>query len=216
MTLTKLRTTTYEQLSRTTDDPNSAALLKQISDLAQFIQQRFDIYSDLTTGATVAVPEGLQFDETENGCVATLFDGALRMYIAGARNAREPVQDLRRFALQQTGLSWLPVPGGYSSAVRMDGATVSRTIWQAPGSDLLSQMGAGLPVGAALEVGLIRGNTFLGVAVVGLDHRLFDANIGFFCGVNEWTAPGCPEVGRLNNMYLEMLLSGYLSTFPIT
>ncbi len=71
LTLTKLRTMTFAQVSQSADDPNGLNQLVQFFnvDPSSFT---FDVYQHLSSGATLVLPSGAHLHQAPNGdCIAT-------------------------------------------------------------------------------------------------------------------------------------------------
>ena len=80
-TLTKLRSATFAQLSKSVDDPGG--LLQTIRTIKIDPSNiTFDVYQHLTSGATFVVPSGAELKQAPNGdCTAALPSGKVQMRI---------------------------------------------------------------------------------------------------------------------------------------
>jgi len=222
MIFTKLRTEDYADLIESADDPAGAGVMRQ---LAEFVgmdpaELEFDIYSHLPTGATFVAPADTEFTRDGEDCIADFYEGGLQFRVYGS-TGMDVIQAAQRFrsrSLLSGGYSWQEAPGASIPPMqkRFDGLDVKRTHLagrKASASVLDELMGQG-PVASGLEVLLGRGDAFLGVVVLATDPDLQDTVAGVQCGLNS-NLPGCRMLIAKAETTLELMIAGYLSTFPI-
>ena len=221
MTLTKLRTRSYAELRRTTDDPEGTEVIKQIAELAEIDVSRlvFDIYVHSSSGATLAVPSGLSIIEDGRDCVTTAFDGALQLRVRGAwpTNTRRTAQQFLDETMIATGLGWTPEPGfTYDKPhARFDGFNVNRASYHgADKSDVGLLYGVPTVKANAFETSLARGETFLGLIIFNYDNRTFRPEVTIQCAMLPNNSI-CQYINAEQRLWISMLLGAYLSTFPV-
>jgi hypothetical protein len=214
----KLRTRSFEQLADSTDDPLGLLQLTFLVGMANVDATAFsfDIYVDLDSGATVAVPEGLHLEPDSQGCRAASPSGHMEYLIHGRtfpgtmETAVLLAEEFENGIIERSGLYWEYDPN-WSHAQplqRFDGLTVRR----------LAYLGA--PAGTfqvtayGFETLMFRGTAFVAVAALNYDYAVLNNPAAIAChtyGVGE----NCEAVEAFVNDWVAMYLAVALSTFPI-
>jgi hypothetical protein len=224
MTFTKIRTAYVAELLDSADDPESVEIFRKLRYASVQISTispqspAFDIYAHFETGATFVVPTGIHLRSVGGDCVATNYDYGLHVRVSGEwpANASTAAQSFRKRTLPEGRpylWRWDPRSRIFEPPIRFDRLKVVREFWNGSEPEQTRIVGAGFSA-KALEVLLARNNSFLGVFVMATNPELFDLNRGLFC-VDNFRAPGCPELIDNSIEYYALLLAGFLSTFPI-
>jgi hypothetical protein len=221
MSFTKLRTRTYEELRRTTDDPEGLQRVQQIAELADvdLPSLTFDIYVNLNTGATVVLPQGVNMSQSGTSCVASAFSGNPSVHIRGAwpTNPLHAAQQFLDETMIPTGLGWAPSPlFSYTAPhVRFDNFEVNRAEYLGIHRDDPGLLfGSGTPVAAAFEIIMKRGNAFVGMMIFNYNPNTWTPATVMQCELTPY-ASGCRGLKQEIQTWVAMLVGGFLSTFPI-
>jgi S1-C subfamily serine protease len=233
ITLTKVRTVAYRQMLASADDPER--ILKR----HPFTQMVFrapasapdiaplDVFEDLDSGATVALPPGILMRRTSNGCQAVLGGGRITLSVNIARVQSAAAVQLQTTLFEQSGIfpypleGWVPVSVATDEhpRVRFDGMAVQRMVFNYGGP----ARPPNLHTNAGFErVVAIRRNVFLGVSVLSnFDVEDWGLNVLLpsLLRCSDTCPPACTgSCGELWNLLLEMSnasLAVDLSTFAI-
>jgi len=220
LTLTKVRTRPFEALVESSDDPASLVQLTTLSGLVgiDMSARSYDVYQHLESGATVAVPEGLELRTTEAGCIGEVQrPGRATITILGRTvrsqtDVEAKVDEFHRLAYSAGNLQWqvdpnFSYPGAHG---RFDGLQVRRQ------SFIGYTFATGIPQQQAIsfETLMARGSVFVGVTTITYEgaHLTFDKT--FACGQSP-QIPYCQQVIGHVNDFVSMLIGTFLATFPI-
>lgn len=218
--LTKLRSRTLAQLAATADDQLG------LSQLATFFSAnppyfspetfRYDIYQDMDSGATIAVPEGAEIIAQDDYFIASVGDSRMEMLFIIQRvndysDAQYKAVTLeQRLVEQEYGTQVMPDPA-WSYLVPMNnfGIVVNRKA-------LLKSRFDGLmwqPEKYYFETLATNGATLLGVAAVNNNNTPQMLQMESFCvqGYNNFE---CAEIIRSREVWAQMVLGVQLASFP--
>lgn len=214
LTLTKLRTATFTQLSKSVDSPVGLVQLVQFFqiDPSSFT---FDVYQHLPSGATFVVPEGAQLKEDANGdCVAQASTGHIEMHLQlGVMGSPTEAQSrAQRFELAWGGnpQGWIADPqwSNWVPVYRFDGLVVQRKAYSHVSNvypNFLDQYG--------FEAVALRKNTFIGLSTkYGWTPQIQQAVAA--CRMSP-AAPQCSDVMRFMMNWVRSVLAVQLTTFPV-
>lgn len=220
--MTKVRTRPFNALVNSSDDPDSLLQLTNFTGMAGFDASAYsyDIYQHLDSGATVAIPTGLQLTEETEGCVARLDQpGHAEIKIVARKvMSREDVESsvdrFHKMAYTSTGLQWqldpnfsYPVPHA-----RFDGLDVLRRSWI--GYEGLPLPGLAQQSAIAFETLMTRRNVFVGVTTITYEGEHLTMDKTFMCGMTPHT-PFCQAVTQHISDFVSMMVGTFLATFPI-
>ena len=215
LTLTKLRTATFTQLSQTVDSP--VGLLQ----LVQFFQIdpssfTFDVYQHLPSGATFVVPEGAQLTRDAGGdCVAQASTGHIQLHLqlGVMASPMEAQSRAQRFELAWAGgnpQGWITDPqwSNWVPVYRFDGLVVQRKAYShvsAVYPNFLDQYG--------FEAVALRKNVFIGLSTKYAWTPQVQQEITM-CRMSP-AAPQCGEAMRFMMNWVRSVLAVQLTTFPV-
>lgn len=217
ITFTKLRTRSFADIARTTDNP---AGLQQIlhafasSGLPDMSRQMFDIHVDRESGATIVLPTGTALQRYGPVCLAESSSGTIRAYVRGDTAAAVPnpqvaAVNFENFVIAETRLSYQPdVRWTYGAPTRrFDGLLVHRkAVFGYDGSQSMRAY--------VFQTLMTRGHTSVGVAAVNwaLNQAMFQR--AQLCQAQ----PQMPDCSHVRAIFLEwapFVLAIHMSTFPI-
>ena len=221
MSFQKLRSRTYGELASSSDDPAGLERFKRIADLAEIDvrQLRFDVYSHLPSGATLVLPADLQLRQSGPNCVGSAYNGALNVTVRGnwPTNMLNAAQRFLDDVMGSTQLAWSPDPMfSYDKPlVRFDGLNVDRNSYNGyRRDDPMLALGMPSQTGHAFNTLLARQDAFLGIVVLNRDPRTWTSATVAQCMVSP-NLPGCPQVRQEIRLWVAMMISSFMSTFPI-
>ena len=218
---TRIRTVGSGELMLSSDDPLGAQQLLSMS-ITNSAATRFDIYQDFESGAAFAVPEGGELMEKEGVCFVELGEDIGMILWTKALFSVDDLQlavESYEGALGATfgqGRTWVPHPDlTYTAPLeRDDGLTAMRKTFLSVEPSLLDD-GTGQPaiMGALFETLVVRGDTFVGYAVVfeGAEQSM-QIQQAMQCLTNE--AYGCAALEAQVTSWEQALLAVHLTTFP--
>lgn len=218
-TLVKMRTRSFSEIAPSADDPVGLAQL--VNSSVGFVQpqDRFDVYQELKTGATLVVPEGATISESNGLCVSQRNFPSVRQVvkISTADNllAAQAVsltyeQELGQLVGPQ---GWQPDPAWsyLTPLMRFDGLTARRK-----GNMQIAMTPFGpMTSGYAFETLLAKGGLFMGVTGVrtGVTPAIYLQQQQ--CVGTLFLGAGCAAVrNELREIALTSVAT-HLSTFPI-
>jgi hypothetical protein len=213
-TLTKLRSATFAQLSRSVDDP--AGLLQTIRTIRMDPSNvTFDVYQHLASGATFVVPAGAELQQDANGdCVASLPSGKVQLRIhVGVLSSPLEVQSIS-LAFEKTlvggnARGWTPdaMWTNLTPLTRFDGLIVRRRGYQ---HIKLFPMYQDKYI---FEVLAARKNVFIGAAALQSTTPQWNQKIAA-CNLSP-NAPACEEARQYAADLVKAVLGIQLTTFPV-
>jgi hypothetical protein len=218
-TLVKMRTRSFAEVAPSADD--QLGLMQLVNASGGFIQaqDRFDIYQELKTGATLVVPEGATISEAAGLCVSVRKFPDVRQVvkIAAAANTFAVQQEAVSYEQQVGQLvgpqGWQPDPAWTYLAplVRLDGFSATRR-----GNVQYSVTQLGVMVsGYAFETLVTKGGLFMGVTGVrtGVTPAVYQRQQQ--CVLTLFLGSACAMVrDELHEIALTSVAT-HLSTFPI-
>ncbi|WP_394787471.1 serine protease [Rhodoferax sp.] len=215
--LTKLRSRTYQQLAATADDQLGLAQLTQFFQMFNPNAFRYDIYQDLVSGATVAVPEGAQITQQGNFIVVRSGDPRMSMKIQlkSVSGPNEAIAQARVFEQQLlepgNGVAVLPDPAWtYVQAMQRFGITTIRKAW----NRAVVRNGMLQPEKYYFETLATNGKSQLGVAAVNNDSSYATNQMEAAC--MQGLADGrCAALVRSRETWARMVLGVQFSSFPM-
>lgn len=217
--IAKLRSRTFQQLALTADD--QLGLSQLVSDFSIWSYGnpssfRYDIYQDIESGATIAVPEGARISSRGNFAVVSVNDPRMEMkfQITPVRSLLEAGNQALIFEQQLTeanNFSQVILDPLWSYLLPMTrfGVTVRRKgihrnvfngfTWQ---TDKYY-----------FETLATNGNTFVGVAAVNNDNTPQTLQLQMLCaqGLND---PRCAQLYRSLQIWTQMVLGVQFAGFP--
>jgi S1-C subfamily serine protease len=216
-TFTKVRTRSFADIARTTDDLRGLQQQLQLLAFAgvpDMSSQIFDIHVDRESGATIVLPAGTGLQPNGPVCLAQSQSGRVRLYVRGDSVATLPHVQLASLNFEKlvsaaTQLSYRVDPYWTYAAPgqRFDGLLVNRK--SAFGYSVTQYMS-----GYLYETLMSRARTFIGVAAVNLA-----TNEAFYQAVQLCKLqPQMLECGQLHEIAVEwapFVLAIHMSTFPI-
>jgi S1-C subfamily serine protease len=216
----KLRTRSFEELASTADDQLGLFQLAQAFSMQNFdpMQFRYDIYQDMTTGATVVLPENATL--SEDGFFVTASVGDPRMSV---KFHVAPVADT--YAAQNLSLefenrltnpeqsAWVQVmldpEWSYLQPINRFGVLVNR---KAIYRNLASAYGL-MTDKYFFETLATNGQTLLAVAAVNDDNGPAMAQLEAACGQG-YLDPRCSQVFQSRRTWAQMVLGVQFTSFP--
>ena len=176
----------------------------------------FDVYQDLTSGASVVLPAGVTLVPDSKGCIAYMDHRDIAMRVAVAHGSLPELQQQSlRFEQDSVGgnfSNWF-FDKTFTYAAprpRFDKLIVRRLayIHASPGPGGMSQDGY------VFETFASRNDLLLATSALrtGLTPQLLQRNRA--CRTNPG-APGCDTVLAAYNLYVRAILAVHLTTFPI-
>ena len=215
LTLTKLRSMAFPQISRSVDSPIG------LMQLVQFFQIdpsafTFDVYQHLPSGATFVVPEGAQLQQDAQGdCMATASNGhiELHMQVGVLASPAQAQSKAQMFELGWAGgnpQGWITDPQ-WSNMVpfyRFDGLVVQRKAYSHVSAiypNFLDQYG--------FEAVAIRGNVFIGLASKYAWTPQIQQALTL-CRMSP-ANPQCSDAIRFLSNWVKSALAVQLTTFPV-
>lgn len=166
------------------------------------------IYSDPQSGASFAVPKGVEIRRSGNECKA-IIDNDLELRVASAevRNVPELNDEMERFEsdYKRANLIWAIAPAWSYMAplVRPDGLVSMRK--------MIGGLAGNTQKGWATETMLERDNLMVGIQLINYDIEADQASLCRFRAADD---ASCAEQRRKQRIYSAALLGTYLATFP--
>jgi hypothetical protein len=235
ITLTKVRTVSYRQMLASADDPERILRLHPSTQMlfraptvsTPDFAPPLDVFEDLDSGATVALPPGILMQRTSNGCQAVFGGGKITLNVNIALVQSAAAVQMQTTLLERNGIlpypreGWVAVPVSSDEhpRVRFDGMAVQRMVFNYAGPSRPPNV----HTNASFErVAAIRRNVFLGVSVLSnfdLENWGLNVLLPALQRCPDACPPTCPgPCGELWNFVLDMLdasLAVDLSTFAI-
>ncbi len=212
-TFYKAKSRSLRSLLETADDTAGLAQVASTTALpsSELLALGFDIYTEPTSGASVAVPLGVALVPSDEHCIAEVAPGIRLRLAASPASNRLEVQEKSdafeaAFPARATKLYWMPDPTfTYAAPLsRADGLTVRRK------TGLGFRAGGGLPTGETFETIMARGSLFVGFEVLNTKFSPPD-----YQRCLATPAVGdCPNVNRDYRRWVSAVLGVHLSTFP--
>ncbi len=214
LTLTKLRTTTFTQISKSVDSPVGLFQIVQFFgvDPSSFT---FDVYQHLPSGATFVLPEGARLNPDSNGdCMASASSGHIELHLqvgvlASAAQAQSKAQSFE-FAWAVDPQRWFLDPqwSNLLPSSRFDGLIVQRRAYSH-----VSETIPGFLDKYGFETVALRNNVFIGLATkYALSPQIAQQNAA--CRLTP-TAGNCSEIQRFMVNWVKSVLAIQLTTFPV-
>lgn len=217
VTLTRLRSRTYAQLAASADDQLGLAQLSAVFQMFQPGRFRYDIYQDLDSGATLAVPEGARLVDQGDFIAVGMGDTrmSMRVRVQAASGMAQAQALSERFEQDLTGLG---TPGiavladpawSYLQPMQRGRVIVNRK------AAFRSRLMGGQWMREAYFFGTeaTNGRAFLGVAAVNADDGPGVNGLEWACGQGQ-RDPRCPQVIAERRLWAQMVLGAQFSTFP--
>ncbi|HEY1090645.1 MAG TPA: serine protease, partial [Burkholderiaceae bacterium] len=215
--LTKLRSRSFAQLAASVDDQLGMAQLSVGFAMFKPEYFRYDIYQDLRSGATLAVPEGAKLRAAGAYIEANVGDPryALRIQVLASESHAQAVTQAQafEFALAKPG------PGktvqvdpqwSYFQPIMRGPVLVNRKAYARFG------MQGGMPSGEQyfFETIATNGRSFLGVAAINNDVRPATLMLEQACGMGQ-PDPRCAAVYRSRSLWAQLVLGTQFASFPL-
>jgi hypothetical protein len=208
----KVRTRTLEVLQQAADDPRGLLQLRSISGILVTQSDSFDVYQDLTSGATAVTPAGVAWTPGPSGCWVASPSGHVTQFVSIAP-APNPMA-IQSISLQFEQRVFAAIGGGLPQVdpnwtqitpiVRSDGGIVRR------GAYILPQFAS---TKYMFETLASKNGTFMGVATVRHDFTPMRFQMQQAC-LNGAQGPLCPELMEDVRWQAMMTLATHLSMFP--
>ncbi len=218
VTLTRLRSRTFAQLSASADD---ALGLRQLAMLFQVFQPenfKYDIYQDLQLGATLAVPEGSKL-RSQGDFITVQGPGWPRMsMVVQIRSSANNAEAQRQSEMFEQAVTQLGTPGAF---VTLDPAWSYLRPMQ-KGALVVNRKGAyrarmkdGFLQREAYFFGTVatNGRAFLGVSAVNIDDSAPTGMLEAQC-MQGLGHPRCATLVDERRAWAQMVLAAQFSTFP--
>jgi Trypsin-like peptidase domain len=201
---------TLGDVLKTTDDPAGFAYLATTAgiDVQQLLGTRLAVYSETSTGASVAVPEQTYLRVLNDDCTAS-FNEIVNIRLTSKRVTSPADIQNQSAAFEQSfsggGLTWFPNPAfTYSQPLqRADGFIVRRKSW-------VGFMGAEAR-GVAFETLLAKRNIFVGVQV---HNHSIDQQAWSQCSIAPADTATCANLFQVFDFWKAALSGAHLSTIP--
>jgi S1-C subfamily serine protease len=214
LTLTKLRTTTFTQVSKSVDSPVGLFQIVHFFGIDPS-NVTFDVYQHLPSGATFVLPEGARLNQDRNGdCVAMASSGGIEMHLqvgvlASAAQARTKAQafefawavDPQRWFIDPQWTNLMPLS-------RFDGLSVQRRAYTH-----ISENIPGFRDKYGFETVALRNNVFIGLATKYQWSPQFLQHSNA-CRLAPATN-GCGDVQQFMVNWVKSVLAVQLTTFPV-
>jgi len=221
MTFTKIRRSTYGELSKTADDPHGLSVIQQIAELGQIDLQTlaFDIYSNLDTGATISIPANMKVESDlfSDDCVVTAFDDRFVLVVRGTRpiNVVLSANQFRMDMEARSDHTWVPDPQfSYVAPIqRFDGLIANRASYNGVRASDFA-LGLTMASASAFETLIGRNDAFVGMLLFNYDPRTWDQSVFMACSLMP-ADPACQQLEAEVRLWISMLLGSFLSTFSI-
>jgi hypothetical protein len=215
LVLTKLRTTSFTQISRSVDDPLGMTQLVRFFgvDPSNF---SYDVYQHLASGATFVVPAGAELSQNQSGdCTATDPTGHIEMRLqVGVLNSTMEAQSkseaFERSLANGNTQNWIPDPQWTNAMplTRFDGMIVRRRAYTHV--KMFPVMFRDKYVFEALAV---RNNVFIGSAAMYGWTPQYQQRV-MACRMQP-SGNGCAEIGTFMADWVRAVLAIQLTTFPV-
>jgi Trypsin-like peptidase domain len=220
VTLTKLRTVMFANISGSTDD---ALGLQQLVNFFGIDPRGFqyDVYQHLASGATMVVPAGASLRSGTAGCTyanPSAPNIIMRLQIAPAVGNAETIQVATSQELTAGGGSaqgWFADNAftNVSSSTRSDGLLVRRKAFVHLDPTLIAPNS--MPQDKYLFETLAARNGFeLNASVVNNDSTVENNKKAMTCRVAP-SVNGCDEINRITDAWVRSVIAVHLATFPI-
>lgn len=214
--LTKLRSRTFQELADTADDQLGLNQLAAMFSIFNPYSFRYDIYQDLTSGATVVVPEGGEISEQGNFAVVSTNDPRMKMKfrITRTENPFEQQQESEIFERQLTELNgrsqaMVDPAWSYLLPITRPGMMANRKgIYRNVFNGLMWQTDK-----YYFETLAASRTTLLAVAAVNNDNTPPTLQMEMLCGQG-LQAPQCLNLTRSRQLWAQMVLGVQLASFP--
>jgi S1-C subfamily serine protease len=214
LTLTKLRTTTFTQVSKSVDSPVGLFQIVKFFgiDPSNFT---FDVYQHLPSGATFVVPEGARLNLDSNGdCIATASSGHIELHLqvgilASFAQAQSKAQSFE-FAWAVDPQRWFLDPqwSNMAPSSRFDGLVVQRSAYSH-----VSQTIPNFLDKYGFQTVALRKNVFIGLATKYTTSPQIVQQINA-CKITP-SAPYCKDVQQFLANWVKSVLAIQLTTFPV-
>lgn len=223
LSMTKVRTRPFSKLVNSSDDPDSLVQITNFTGMAGFDSSAYsyDIYQHLDSGATVAIPSGLQLTAESGACVARLNQpGRAEIKIVG-RNVSSnadivsSINNFHQMAYMSSGLQWQLDPG-FSYPMphnRFDGLEIQRQSWIGYDGGMFA-LGVAQQAAIAFETLMTRNDVFIGVTTITYEGQHLTMDKTFECSLIPGT-PFCQAMMQHASDFVSMLIGTFLATFPI-
>lgn len=219
VTLTRLRSRTFEQLAASADDGLGLSQLATLFGAFQPWNFSFDIYQELGRGATLAVPEGSNLHEQGDTIVVQVAGWPRMSMQVQVRPLSHPDEAQWQSVRFEQMITQQNVPGvmvqadpqwSYLGAVRKSSLLVNRRgIYRSRIKDGIMQPDAYL-----FETMATDGKTFLGVAAINSDNS--PATIFQEVQCAQWlNNPRCSSLFTERRSWAQMVIAAQFSTFPV-
>jgi hypothetical protein len=220
VTLTRLRSRSFEQLAASADDALGLSQLATIFQVFDPLSFRYDIYQDLELGAALAVPEGAEL-RSQGGLIIVQGPGWPRMSMALQIRASADIHEAQAQS------------EAFEQAVTQEGAPGTMVVpdpawtYLAPlqrGNLLVNRKAAtrarlrnGFWQAEAYFFGTVatNGRAFLGVAAINKDNSDATNSLEMQCS-HGYSHPRCPGLIAQLRAWAQLVLAAQFSTFPIS
>jgi hypothetical protein len=217
-TLVKTRSRSLSELAQSADDQLGLQQLLKAS--VGFVQDsdRFDVYQEIRTGATVVVPEGASFSQVSGLCVSRTTSADVRQLISIVSAATPLDIQITSVAYEQQLINFLgpgawqvdPAWSYFAPLVRFDGLIARR---KGTARVVPSQLGF-VPDTYVFETLGAKGGLFMGVAAVrtGIAPNEFQQQSQCMAMPN---LAGCGPIRIRMRAHALANIATHLSTFPV-
>lgn len=215
--LTKLRSRTYQQLAATADDQLGLAQLTSLFQMFNPGNFGYDIYQDLASGATVAVPEGAKLAPRGNDLIHVSVGDPQMSMVMQVRAARDEADAQAQSVEFERLLTGYGTPGvmlspdpawTYLQPLRRGSLLVARK------AAMRAQLVAGqwMPTQYFFETVATNGRAFLGIGAINADATPATMAIESACGQG-FAHPRCQQLVASRRTWAQMVLGAQFSTF---
>lgn len=214
LTLTKLRSASFSQLSKSIDDPAGMLQTVQMTGVDPR-NATFDVYQHLPSGATIVLPSGAELRQAANGDCASLLPSGKVLLRIDLGILASPLQvDAKSLAFERSLAEknlqgWIPDPQWTNVAplTRFDGLMVRRRAYSHIKTFPMYQDKY------IFEVLAVRNNVFIGSAAINATTPQWNQKIAA-CR-NSPMAPDCADVRQFAVDWFKSMLAIQLTTFPV-
>lgn len=221
VSLTRLRSRTFEQLASTADD--GLGLTQLVSQFAYFNPPSFvyDVYQDLSSGATVVVPKGSQL-RYERGFIVAAGPGFPRMSlriqirdISNQNDAQYKSAEFERDMASPLGPDQgmlLDQAWSYLGPVQRNDFTIRRKAF----TRVRASPTGPIPERYYFETLAFNRKVFLGVVAINTDQSYESSMRKMQCAQGYAQGPDCNKLISDRRAWAQLVLGVQFSSFPIT
>ncbi|MDD4964629.1 MAG: serine protease [Gallionella sp.] len=213
---TKLRTRTFAQLVSTADDIRGLSQLATAFSIFSPDSFKYDIYQDLSSGATVVIPEGAQITSSNNFFVVDTGNARMTMKIQLAKLS-SPDQDQEKsvaferqlFEVNNFMQAWPDGQWSYLLPMNKFGVKVYRRGWFRN----IIVNGQSMSDKYFFETLASTSTYFLGIAAINNDNTFPTLQSEYFCEQDK-SGEACAAFFASRKLWAQMVLGVQFSSFP--